>query len=85
MVDPLLYVEQKVVTALGGSIGLVIDKYKFMSTNFEVTKRWYDTGDRQNLVKVTQSFRLSQNVQLKFKYDYKEDEESYKAALNYYF
>ncbi|MFT7003164.1 MAG: hypothetical protein ACJAWW_000499 [Sulfurimonas sp.] len=94
MIDPLFYVENKFVTALNASTGLCIDKYKFMSTNIEVSRRYYDSGYQQNLIKVAQSFRLSQNVQLKFKYDYKEraineaneeDEQTYKALINYYF
>jgi hypothetical protein len=91
MIDPLFYVENKFVTALNASIGLCIDKYKFMSTNIEFNRRHYDSGHQQNLIKVAQSFRLSQNIQLKFKYDYKgrdineEDEQTYKALVNYYF
>ncbi len=93
MADPLFYMENKFVSAIGGSLGLVFDKYSFMSTNIEVTKRLYDTGREQYLGHATQSFRLSQNFQLKFKFDYaekyslekKESEETYKAILNYYF
>ncbi|MEA3371505.1 MAG: hypothetical protein U9Q40_09225, partial [Campylobacterota bacterium] len=92
MIDPLFYVADEFSAAVGGSVGLVIDKYDFMSTNIEVTRRYYDDGEKQNLAKVTQSFRLSQNFQLKFKYDYKEieslvseDEQTYRTVINYYF
>ncbi|WP_373035646.1 DUF4105 domain-containing protein [Sulfurimonas sp.] len=93
MLDPLFYYEKTFVSGIGGSFGVVIDKYKYMSTNIEVTKRYYDSGDEQNLIKATQSFRLSQNIQLKLKYDYKqryklnkkEDEQTYQAVLSYYF
>ncbi|NOR57920.1 MAG: DUF4105 domain-containing protein [Sulfurimonas sp.] len=93
MIDPLFYYGDKFSSAVGGSIGVVFDKYKYMSTNIEVTRRVYDSGDGQNLVEATQSFRLSQNIQFKFKYDYKEraklnkkeDEQTYQAALSYYF
>jgi len=92
MIDPLFFFFVGFTAAVGGSLGLVIDKYDFMSTNIEVTRRYYDNGDEQNLAKVTQSFRLSQNFQLKFKYDYKEidslvneDEQTYRTVLNYYF
>ena len=92
MVDPLFYVADEFSAAIGGSVGIVIDKYDFMSTNIELTRRYYDSGNEQNLAKVTQSFRLSQNFQLKFKYDYKEiglptveDQQTYRAVLNYYF
>jgi len=93
MIDPLFYVsDYEVRGALGGSIGFVFDKYNFMSTNIEGTRRYYDNGEEQNLVKVAQSFRFSQNIQLKFKYNYKEiepflkeDEQTYRVALSYYF
>jgi len=93
MADPLFYMENRPVSAIGGSIGLAFDRYTFMSTNIEATKRFYDTGREQYLGHATQSFRLSQNFQLKFKFDYiqkyyldkQESEETYKAMLNYYF
>ena len=93
MVDPLFYVHDGFNAALGGSLGLVFDKYDFMSTNLEITRRYYDSGDAQNLAKIAQSFRLSQSLQLKFKYEYKErvildsnyEEETFRANLNYYF
>lgn len=93
MVDPILYINENFISGIGGSLGLIIDKSKYMSTNIELTRRVYDNAQKQNLAKVTQSFRLSQNLQLKFKYDYKErfildkegDEQTYKAVLNYYF
>jgi len=64
-----------------------------MSTNFEATQRYYTGGEAQALLKITQSFRLSQNFQLKFKYNYKDreidsiksDEQTYRAVLNYNF
>ncbi len=91
--DPLLYVADGFTTGVGGSVGLVFDKYEFMSTNLEVTRRYYDTGDAQNLAKISQSFRLSQNFQLKIKYEYKErivldvedEEETARVEINYYF
>jgi hypothetical protein len=93
LVDPLFYLAHKPVTSVGGTLGLVLDKYTFMSTNIEVTKRFYDSGKEQFLGEATQSFRLSQNLQLKFNFDYKEkyhedkkeNEETFKAILNYYF
>jgi hypothetical protein len=91
--DPLFYIEDRFSAALGGTLGLVVDKYEFMSTNFEYTRRYYDTGKNQNLLKIAQSFRVSQNTQVKFKYDYKErellkqatQEETLRVMLNYYF
>lgn len=93
MVDPLFYYGDKFSAGVGGSLGIVFDKSKYMSTNVELTNRLYDTGETQNLAKIIQSFRLSQNIQLKFKYDYKgryqlkkrEDEQTFQVNLSYYF
>lgn len=93
MADPLFYAEDKLVSAIGNSLGLIFDKYSYFNTNLELTKRWYDTGEEQWLAKVSQTFRVSQNVQLKLKYDYnekyylqqKETTETIKAMFNYYF
>lgn len=93
MADPLFYLDGEFSPAIGGSFGLVFDKYSNMSTNIEATRRWYDNGREQNLFEASQSFRVSQNIQLKFKYNYKErdlleakkSENSFRAYLNYYF
>lgn len=93
MADPLFYLDGEFKSAIGGSLGFVFDKFSYMSTNIEATRRWYDSGDGQNLLALSQSFRVSQNAQLKFKYDYKErvelenryDENSLRVYLNYYF
>ncbi len=93
MTDPLFYLDGKFKSAIGGSLGIVLDKYHYINSNFEITKRFYDTGDNQWLIKASQNFRVSQNIQLKFNYNYKErkgklgdDKEStYGVALNYYF
>ncbi|WP_367278387.1 DUF4105 domain-containing protein [Sulfurimonas sp.] len=93
MTDPLFYFDKKTTSALGGSIGIVFDKYRYMSTSIEATRRWYDNGDTQYLMNISQNFRVSQNVQIKFNYDYKErndfeiqsNENSFKVYLNYYF
>ena len=82
MLDPLFYVTDGLSAGVGGSLGLVFDGYDFMSTNIELTRRYYDSGDAQNLLKVAQSFRVSQNLQLQFKYEYKE---SFRVNFNYYF
>jgi hypothetical protein len=93
MVDPLLYMENTLVSGVGGSFGFVIDKNRYMNTNFEITSRYYDTGREQTLYEISQNFRLSQNIQLQFKYNYiekyiskaKEDEDTLRVNLNYYF
>ena len=93
MADPLFYLDGEFKSAIGGSLGFVFDKFSYMSTNIEATRRWYDSGEEQNLFALSQSFRVSQNAQLKFKYDYKErvelenkyEENSLRVYLNYYF
>jgi len=93
MLDPLFYIQGGFKSAIGTSLGIILDKNKFTSTNLELTRRWYDTGDQQWLIKGSQNFRTSQNTQIKFNYDYKErvninsknKEITYKLSLNYYF
>ncbi|MCW8895412.1 MAG: DUF4105 domain-containing protein [Sulfurimonas sp.] len=93
MADPLFYLDGNIRSAIGTSIGIVFDKYNHMSTNFEATRRWYDTGDQQWLIELTQSLRISQNTQLQFNYTYKDrykinnlnKEQTYKLNFNYYF
>lgn len=93
MTDPLIYLDGGMKSAISGSIGLVFDKYVDISTNIEATKRWYDTGKEQWLIELSQSFRLSQNKQIKLEYDYKDiyhnnhsdEERTYKFTFNYYF
>ena len=94
MADPLFYHSKDgFVSALGASAGVVIDKYSFMNTNLEATRRFYDDGSKQTLIHASQNFRTSQNTQLSFKYDFKgrkhlglgSKEESYQAVLHYYF
>ncbi len=93
MLDPLFYYQNKFRPAVGGSIGVVFDKYNFMNTNIEITKRLYEGEKTQLLANISQNFRLSQNLQLKIKYDYKQkyhlddlkDEETSRVILNYYF
>lgn len=93
MVDPLFYLDGDSKSAIGGSIGLVFDKYSSMSSNIEATRRWYDNGYEQNILALSQSFRVTQNTQIKFKYDYKErgkkelnnKEDSLRVYMNFYF
>jgi hypothetical protein len=92
MIDPFVYVQDGTTSGIGGSFGFVFEKYSYMNTNVEFTHRFYETGDGQLLVDVTQGFRLSQNLQLQISYDYKErftsegdDENTLKATLNFYF
>jgi len=93
MIDPLIYISKDVHVGIGGSFGLIFDKYDFMSTNLELSQRYYSDEEHQHLIELSQSFRLHQNLQLKFKYenkeklivDKKEVEQTYRVDLNYYF
>ncbi|PLY14586.1 MAG: hypothetical protein C0628_03965 [Sulfurimonas sp.] len=93
MADPLFYLDGEVKSAIGGSLGAVFDMYSYMNTNIEATRRWYDSGDTQYLLGISQNFKVLQNIQLKFKYDYKErnyfnqqdSENTFKINVNYYF
>ena len=93
MTDPLFYIDDSFKYAIGTSAGFVFDKYSNMSTKIELTKRFYDTGDRQNLFELSQGFRVTQNTQLRFDYNYKQRDErakekqerSLKCYFNYYF
>ena len=93
MFDPLFYATDGFTTGIGGTLGLVVDRYDFFNTNIEATYRQYDTGATQALVKVSQNFRLAQSMQLQFKYDYIEKEKenvskgenTYRVVFHYYF
>ncbi|MDK9692664.1 MAG: DUF4105 domain-containing protein [Sulfurimonas sp.] len=93
MTDPLFYAGSRFTSAIGGSLGFVLDKWSATSTKIELTSRYYDIGETQNIFEFSQSFRLSQNLQFRFDYDYKErskemvekQERSLKAYLNVYF
>ncbi len=93
LVDPLLYANSNLTTGVGGSVGLSIDKYKNFNTNIELTQRLYDSGENQLLINVAQGVRVSQNIQIMLKYDYKDkiiakkkkSEETFRAMFKYYF
>ena len=93
LVDPFLYTQHSVHAGVGGSVGLSIDKYDFMNTNVESSYRFYDTGDEQLLVKVSQGFRVEQNFQVVLNYDFKEklqqkkkiNENTFRLMFKYYF
>jgi len=71
LLDPLFHYKKKIVPAINGSIGLMIDKYNYMNTNIEVSQRWYEKNDKQVFINLVQSFRVLENFQVKFKYMYK--------------
>ena len=93
LADPMFYIENTFVSALGISFGAVIDIYSYMNTNLEITTRYYDNGKQQYIAQASQNFRISQNIQFAMQYNYKEKyrigvkekEETLKVGLNYYF
>ena len=93
LLDPLFYVSEGITSGIGGSMGINIDKYKFMNINIEATQRVYDNGFNQTIFKLSQGFRVSQNAQIVLKYDYKDKktinstkkEDTLRAMFNYYF
>lgn len=93
MIDPVFYYKKAFESAIGASIGFAFDKYKSHNTNIEFTKRLYDNSKEQNLFELNQQFRISKNMQLKFKYEYtqryeneeKENDEKYQILFAYYF
>lgn len=91
-IDPLFYVENDFLTGIGGSVGIVIDGHQHANTNIELTQRIYENGVAQRHANISQNFRVSQNIQLRFIYEMIEreqqtkfHEESFKTYLNLYF
>ena len=93
MLDPFFYADNGLVGGVGGSLGAAFDRSTFMSTNIELTERYYAQGEQQSLVDFTQSFRASKNLQLQLNYNYKErdgrvlsqNEQNFLAFVKYYF
>jgi len=86
LADPsVYYTDARVEASLGGSIGFIIDRYKFMNTKVEMTQKKYTNGQNQTLVKVAQGFNTSQNTQIMLKYEYKKEEQTFKMMFHYYF
>lgn len=93
MVDPLFYYDNGFKSAVGGSIGLIFDRYNFSNTKIEATKRFYDNGFEQNILNITQGFRYSKNTQVQFEYEFKDrlldskkrSNDNFRVNFNYYF
>lgn len=92
MADPIFYLNAP--SAIGTSIGFAFDRYSYMNIKAELTRRWYDSGDIQDIFEFSQGFRISNNRQIKFGYEMiergrdglsKRREESFKCYYNYYF
>ena len=93
LVDPIFDFSDEVRAGIGGSIGICIDKYKYMNTNIEATYRVYDNGKKQRAIKAYQGFKISQNMQIVVQYDSKEkyrenslkNEQTFSTMFKYYF
>ncbi len=93
MLDPFVYAQSGAKGGLSASLGFIIDKSKHMSTNIEASSRYYLDDNLQNILDISQNFRLSQNVEVKFKYNYTERElhsikgreQTLSTMFNYYF
>jgi len=85
LIDPsFYYLDKKASESIDGSIGLIIDKYKFLNTKIELTEKRYTNGNNKLLIEAMQGFKTSQNTEIKLKYEHKE-EERVKLMFNYYF
>lgn len=93
MADPLYYVDTTSQAAMGTSAGFVLDAYKTITAKTELTKRYYVTGQTQNILEFSCGLRVSQNMQLRMDYEYKErsqemlekEERTLKAYIHLYF
>jgi hypothetical protein len=93
MADPFIYVDRTAVYGLGFSAGVVVDAISVSTTTAEFTKRIYNDQEQQTLINFSQNFTLSQNMQLRFVYEYTQRnlnentyyEDSAKALMNIYF
>ncbi|MEA1879540.1 MAG: DUF4105 domain-containing protein [Campylobacterota bacterium] len=91
MTDVFSYIHNSITGGIGTSVGFIYDKSKFYKTNIDITKQFYTNGYHQNLFKFSQSYSVTNNQQIKFKYEYKdndltsEPEHTYNVLFNYYF
>ena len=89
LADPFTYFNANLQTGLGSSFGAVFDKFQKFNTNLELTHRWYYSQKNQWLADLSENYRVNKKISLQFTYEYKERdlhfENSYKAALNYFF
>jgi len=72
LADPFVYMGDKINSGVGASIGMHLDRYSLVNTNFEATQRLYDTGNTQLLLNASVGLRTSKNTQIMLKYDYKD-------------
>ena len=93
LLDPLFYMENRLVSGISATVGFKVDEFKDFNTNVEVRERLYDNGRKQLLINALQGVRISQNRQIVLKYDYKEklensllqSEQTFRLMFKYYF
>jgi hypothetical protein len=72
LLEPIIYFNKNFDAALGGTIGLNIDKYKMFNTNMLLTQRFYADSKKQLHIKISEGIRTSINTQVMLKYEYKD-------------
>jgi hypothetical protein len=90
LADTFFYYDDSDSTvALAPTAGLVIYEAKDFKLNFDYNYRLYHNGLRQHLFKASQLWQVQQNIAIKLGFEYierfGEDENRFKAGLDYYF
>ena len=93
MIDPFLYLHDKISIGTGASLGFIVDSFDWMNINIEGISRIYDDSEIQYLVNISQNIKLSQNFKLQFNYNYTsryidkidKEEQTLKTMLSFYF
>jgi hypothetical protein len=89
MADPFVYAKSSIESGIGTSVGGVWYQYRDWKMNLEATQRWYDTGEAQSRVELSEHWRLSPNMALLLEYEYLdrsvEEQETVKISFDYFF
>ena len=91
-VDPIYYAHSQ-TAAIGGSVGVVVDRYTKLNLLGELTSRYYDTGVSQIIAKGSLGYNFTNNTQLlgefesieKYKNTQHYTQNRAKLLLNYFF
>jgi hypothetical protein len=67
-VDPIFYAHSQ-QGGIGGSVGVVVDKYKQLTLWSELTSRYYDNGISQQISQTALGVNITSNTQLKTQYE----------------
>ncbi len=90
MADTLMYYDDEDSSiALAPSLGTVFYEGEKFKTNLDYRYRLFHNGKRQHLFRASQLWQVQQNIGIKLSYDYierfGEDENRFKAGIDYYF